>query len=184
MLELSRKIDYRAITIRELIIRGEVAVEEDCSSERERANSFAAVYAAEAEVLCEAMLEAGRRQGSWRQGVHAALMTLLRFAAERPAVANALFREVYVVGGPALAKREEMVGRLTVALGGGYEGVEEAMGAPHPARFVIGAVEGVIAGHLSRGQAERLPGVGPELSRFIVASFQGIEASKELPVDA
>jgi len=183
MLELKRKIDYRAITIRELIIRGEVAVEDDCHSERE--SSFAEVYAVEAEALCAAMLDAGRRQSSWRQGVRAALTMLLHFAAERPAVANALFREVYVVGGPALAKREEIVGRLTAALEAGSEPAEEgAIGIPHPARFVIGAVEGVIAGHLSRGQAERLPSVAPELTRFIIGSFLGIEAAKELPVDA
>jgi hypothetical protein len=184
MLELSRKIDYRAIAIRELIISGEVAVEDDRRL-GERESSFAEVYAAEAEALCAAMLDAGRRQSSWRQGVQAAMTMLLHFAAERPAVANALFREVYVVGGPALAKREEIVERLTAALEVGTEEVDEAaIGIPQPARFVIGAVEGVIAGHLSRGQADRLPGVGPELTRFIIASFHGIEAAKELPVDA
>lgn len=184
MLELSRKIDYRATTLRELVISGEMAAEDDCPlSERE--SSFAEVYSVEAEALCAAMLDAARRQSSWRQGVHAALTMLLHFAAERPAIANALFREVYVVGGPALEKREEIVGRLTAALESGSEAAEEAaIGIPHPARFVIGAVEGVIAGHLSRGQAERLPGVGPELTRFIIASFLGIEAAKELPVDA
>jgi hypothetical protein len=185
MLELSRKIDRHAIAVRELIIRGEAGVEDDPQL-RDRENCFAEVYEAEAEALCVAILDAGRQEESWRDGVHAALMILLRFAAERPAVANALFREVHVVGGPALAKREEVVERLTSALEGGYDGVEdEAIVMPRPARFVVGAVEGVVAGHLSRGQAERLPGIGPELTRFIVGAFLGIEAATgELSADA
>lgn len=177
MLELSRKIDRRAITVRELIIGGDVGVEED-QQLRDRENCFAEFYEAESEALCVAMLDAGREEESWGEGVRAALMVLLEFAAERPIVANALFREVHVVGGPALAKREEVVERLTSALEGGCDRVEdEAITGPRPARFVVGAVEGVIAGHLSRAQAERLPGIGSELTRFIVGAFLGIEAA-------
>ncbi len=183
MLELSRKIDYRAITTRELIISGEVVIEDDLEL-RERESSFAEVYASEAEALCVAMLDAARREGSWSEGVGAALRTLLGFVAERPTVANALFREVYVVGGPALVKREEVVGRLTAALEGDCA-EENKVVAPRPARFIVGAVEGVIAGHLSRGQAERLPRIAPELTRFVVAAFRGLEAAAgELSADA
>jgi hypothetical protein len=184
MLELSRKIDNRAITARELIISGEVGIEEDVEL-RERESCFAEVYAGEAEALCVAMLDAARREGSWGEGVGAALSILLEFAAERPTVANALFREVYVVGGPALAKREEVVGRLTAALEGSCEEPVDEVVAPRPARFIVGAVEGVIAGHLSRGQAQRLPRIGPELTRFVIAAFRGMEAAAgELSTDA
>lgn len=184
MLELSRKIEYRALTVRELIISGEVGIEEEAEL-RERESCFAEVYADEAEALCVAMLDAARREGSWREGVGAAMMILLEFAAERPTVANALFREVYVVGGPALVKREEVVSRLTAALEGNCEGPEDEVIVPRPARFIVGAVEGVIAGHLSRGQAERLPRIAPELTRFVVAAFRGMEAAAgELSTDA
>ena len=185
MLELSRKIDRRAITVRELIIRGEVGVEDD-ERTKDRENCFAEIYEAEVEALCLAMLDAGRQEETWGEGVHAALMTLLEFAAEQPTMANALFREVHIVGGPALAKREEVVERLTSALEGSCGRVEDAaILVPRPARFVVGAVEGVIAGHLSRGQAERLPAIGPELTRFIVGAFLGIEAAAgELSADA
>jgi len=185
VLELSRKIDRRAITVRELIIRGEVGVEGDQQA-RDRENCFAEIYEVEAEALCVAMLDAGRREATWREGVRAALMTVLEFAAEQPAMANALFREVHIVGGPALAKREEVVERVTSALEGGCDQIEDAaIVVPRPARFVVGAVEGVIAGHLSRNEAERLPGIGPELTRFIVGAFLGIEAAAgELSADA
>jgi len=185
MLELSRKIDYRALRVRELIISGEVGIEEDVEL-RERESYFAEVYAGEAEALCAAMLDAAHREDNWSEGVGAALRTLLEFAAERPAVADALFREVYVVGGPALIKREEVVSRLTAALEGSCEGSEDEMiVVPRPARFIVGAVEGVIAGHLSRGQAERLPCICPELTRFVFAALRGIEvAAEELPADA
>lgn len=185
MLELSRKIDSRAITVRELIISGEAGIVDDPEL-RERECCFAEVYDGEAEALCVAVLDAAHREENWSESVGAALRTLLEFAADRPLVANALFREVYVIGGPALVKREEVVSRLTAALEGSCEGLDDEMiTVPRPARFIVGAVEGVIAGHLSRGQAERLPSIGPELTRFVVAALRGIEAATEgLSADA
>jgi hypothetical protein len=184
MLELSRKIDCRAITVRELIISGEVGIEDD-SELRERESCFAEVYADEAEALCVAILDAARREESWGGAVGAGLRTLLEFAAERPMVANALFREVYAVGGPALVKREEVVNRLTAALEGNCDEPDDEVVVPRPARFIVGAVEGVIAGHLSRGDSRRLPRIAPELTRFVVAAFRGLEAAAgELSADA
>jgi len=182
MLELSGEIGYRAVTVARLLDRGEVSVEQYESQFSDLESCFAAAYAAEADALCEAMLAAAKAAGGWREGVRAALLTVLRFAAERPGVANALVREVHVVGGAALLKREEVLERLTVAIERGCDiPGDELAAVPRAPSFVVGAVEGVIAGRLARGETDDLPLVASELMYLIVASFLGAEeAATEL----
>ena len=121
------------------------------------------------------MLEAAGRSEGWRAGIRAALETLLRFVAERPAVAKALLRDVHVVGGSALAKHEEVLERLTAAISRG-EGLPEEQLA-WTASFIVGAVEGVLTARLARDETEDLPSLLPELMYLIVASFEGREAA-------
>jgi len=182
MLELSGEIGYRAVTVEQLLDRGEVSAEQYERRCGDLESCFAAAYEAEAEALCAAMLAAAKEAGEWREGVRAALMTLLRFAAERPAVANALVREVHVVGGAALVKHEELLERLTVAIERGCDvPADELATVPRAPSFVVGAVEGVIAGRLVRGERDDLQAVAAELMYLIVASFLGAEeAASEL----
>lgn len=164
MLELSGEIGYRS-TVAQL---GEV---EDL---------FADAYEAEAEALCTAMLDAAAAAGDWRGGTRAAVKTLLRFAAERPALASALLCEVHVVGGRALAKHEEVLERLTAAIEGGCAlPADRVSTVPRAPSFVVGAVEGVVAGRLSRGETDDLPSLEPELMYLIVASFLGRAAAED-----
>ena len=186
MLELSGEIGYRAVTVEQLLDRGEVTVEQFDHQFGDLESCFAAAYAAEAEALCEVMLAAAKEAGEWRAGVRAALLTVLRFAAKRPAVANALVREVHVVGGAALLKHEEVLERLTVAIERGCAvPADELATVPRAPSFVVGAVEGVISGRLARGETDDLPAVASELMFLIVASFLGAEeAADELDRDS
>ena len=180
MLELSGEIGYRAVTAEKLLSRGEITATELEARFGDLESCFASAYAAEADALCDAILSAAAGASDWRAGIRSAVGTVLRFASERPAVANALMREVHVAGGAALDKHEEVLGRLTDALESGCDlPVSELETVPRAPGFVIGAVEGVIAGHLARGESEALPTVAPELMYLIVASFLGLEAAVE-----
>jgi AcrR family transcriptional regulator len=174
MLELSGEIGYRAVTVERVLSYSGVSLEHFEAEFGDLESCFVAAYEAEADVLCAAMLRAGRRAGEWRAGVRAALETLLRFAAERPLVAKALIRDVHVVGGSALAKHEEVLERLTGAIAAG-ELPEDQL--PWTASFIVGAVEGVVAGRLTREETDDLPALLPELMYLIVASFLGREAA-------
>lgn len=177
MLELSGEIGYRAVTVEQVLSHSGVSREQFEAEFGDLEGCFAAAYEAEADVLCEAMLDAAARAEDWRAGVRAALEVLLRFVAARPAVARALIRDVHVVGGEALAKHEEVLARLTAAIGTGRQLPEEQLA--WTSTFVVGAVEGVVTARLARGETDDLLALAPELMYLIVASFEGLEAAAE-----
>lgn len=175
MLELSGEIGYRSITVEQVLSHSGVSLEQFEAEFGDLESCFVAAYEAEADVLCDAMLKAARRADGWRAGTRAALETLLRFTSERPAVARALIRDVHVVGGQALAKHEEVLARLTAAVGKGGELPDDQR--PWTSTFIVGAVEAVIAGRLARGESDDLQALLPELMYMIVAFFEGREAA-------
>jgi AcrR family transcriptional regulator len=177
MLELSGEVGYRAVTVEQVLSHSGVSFEQFEAEFGDLESCFVAAYEAEADVLCEAMLDAAGRADGWRAGMRAALETLLRFVAERPAVARALIRDVHVVGGDALAKHEEVLACLTAAIGRGGDLPEEQLA--WTSSFIVGAVEGVVASRLARAETADLQALVPELMYLIVASFEGREAAAQ-----
>lgn len=177
MLELSGEIGYRAVTVEQVLSHSGVSLEQFEAEFGNLESCFIAGYEAEADVLCEAMLNAAARADDWRTGTRAALETLLRFVTERPAVARALIRDVHVVGGSALAKHEEVLERLTAAIANRRRLPDEQLA--WTASFIVGAVEGVVTARLARGETEDMLALLPELMYLIVASFEGREAAAE-----
>ena len=177
MLELSGEIGYRAVTVEQVLSHSGVSLEQFEAEFGDLESCFVAAYEAEADVLCQAMLDAAARAGDWRSGTRAALETLLLFVSERPGVARALVRDVHVVGGGALAKHEEVLARLTTAIASGTQLPEEQLG--WTSSFTVGAVEGVVTSRLARGDTDDLTALLPELMYLIVASFEGREAAAE-----
>jgi AcrR family transcriptional regulator len=177
MLELSGEIGYRAVTVEQVLSRSGVSLEQFEAEFGDLESCFVAAYEAEADVLCQGMLDAAARAGDWRSGTRAALEMLLRFVSERPAVARALIRDVHVVGGGALAKHEEVLTRLTAAVARGAGLPEEQLA--WTSSFIVGAVEGVLSSRLARGETKELTALLPELMYLIVASFEGREAAAQ-----
>lgn len=174
ILELSGEVGYRAVTLEQLLARSGVDSAEFHRQFRDLGECFAVAYEKQAEDLCEEMLAAARSAGNWRAGTQAALDVVLEFVGAEPAIGKALVREVHVAGGPALAKHEEILERLAHAVGSGCEPpVSDLETVPRAPSFIVGAVEGVIAGHLDRGEPQDLLKVGDELMYLIVASFLG-----------
>jgi AcrR family transcriptional regulator len=177
VLELSGEIGYRAVTVEQVLSHSGISREQFEVEFGDLESCFVAAYEAEADVLCEAMLDAAGHAARWRDGMRAAVETLLRFVSDRPAVARALLRDVHVVGGAALVKHEEVLARLTAAIGSGGGLPEEQLG--WTPSFIVGAVEGVVASRLARGATDDLQALVPELMYLIVASFEGREAAVE-----
>ncbi len=176
MLELSGEVGFRAVSLDLLLARSGATEAQFDSWFGDLEGCFGSAYTAEAEALCTAMLAAGQRAADWRAGTEAALKEVLRFTAECPAIAKSLVREVRVVGGEALAEHEQILERLATAMGQqcGRQPTDAAV--PRAPSFVVGAVEGVISGHLDRGTANELVEAAPELMDLIAAFFTGGEA--------
>jgi len=179
MLELSGQVGFRAIDLEALLVRSGASAEQFDSWFADLEECFTRAYEFEADALCDAMLGESRGARDWREGTEAALTVLLRFAAARPDVARALVREVHVVGGEALAKHEEVLQRLASAIAGQCDlpGSEAAL--PWAPSFIVGAVEGVVSGHLDRGEEAELLATAPELMDLIETFFVGGERNAE-----
>jgi AcrR family transcriptional regulator len=175
MLELSGELGYRAVSLEQLLSRSETTEAEFSSHFADLEACFAAAYEAEAGDLCEAMLTAAKEKRDWRDATEAGLNTALRFAAARPSIAKALGREVHIVGGTALELHEELLERLARALGEDCKDTPHEAVVPRAPSFIVGAVEGVIAGHLERGEAQGLLEAAPELMDLIATFFIGRE---------
>jgi AcrR family transcriptional regulator len=177
-LSLSGEIGYRQITVRKVLAHGGGDVRQFYSHFRNIDDCFAAAYDAEAEGLCVALVDAAATASGWRGRSRAVLTELFRFAAERPLVARALLCEVQVAGGDAQIKHDEIVGRLTAAIGcPSREGSEAGPpSTPVALAFLVGAVEGLVCSRLVRGEAEELPAAVPDLMHLVVSVFLGRDA--------
>jgi AcrR family transcriptional regulator len=178
ILELSGERGYRAVDLELLLVRAAVTEAEFDRHFRDLADCFASAYRHRADSLRDEMLRAAAREREWRGATRAALDVVLGFVAERPAIGRALVREVHVAGGAALAKHEEVLERLAAALAScGELPADDLARVSRAPGFIVGAVEGVIAGHLDRGEPEDLLRVTPELMYLIAASLLGREAA-------
>lgn len=120
------------------------------------ADCYRQAYAAEAERLCEEMLAAGRRDGSWRAGLEAALRELAEFATEQPMVARGLLLEVHTAGEPSLGIRREVFERLSRAI----DSARRETGSRHSpppltAMFIVHMIDAAVADSLLREAPER-----------------------------
>lgn len=134
----------------------------------DKAECFAAAYADEIELLCQEMLTYVEGEQSTAARVEAALSSLAKLAAAEPTLARALFIEVHVAGASALAKRQEIVDRLSHAIDRTCR--ERRPGhSPPPltAEFVVGIIDQAVASALIRGAPGELEAAVPELGGIL-----------------
>ncbi len=145
------------------------ASKEDC---------FAVAYATWADRLVAELLTAAVAEGDWRRGVRAGLFALLRFAEQRPALTRALLIEAEIVGGPALAKREQAIEAVGAAIDSAREQAAAEKRPPElTGLFVAGGIATYVGEQLATGE----PGAAwdglPELMRFATGPYFGEEAA-------
>ena len=116
----------------------------------------------------------------WRESVQAGIVRLFEFVVERPTIARALFLEVQVAGGAALAKHEEATERLGAALDSVRADIAADEQPPEAtAFFVVGGIEAAICDVLAEGNPNRIWDALPELMHLTVGSYLGNEAAGE-----
>ena len=146
------------------------ASKEDC---------FAAAYATWADRLVAQLLTVAVAAGDWRRGVRAALIALLRFAEERPALARALLIEAEIAGGPALAKREQAIHVLGEAIDSAREQAAAEERPPElTGLFVAGGIATFVGEQLAAGRPGAVREGLPELMRFATGPYFGEEAAE------
>lgn len=146
---------------------------------------FAQAYSAWIDQLGATVLATAVAADGWRESLQAGLVALFRFVAQRPEISRALFVEVQVAGGEALAKHDEAIERLAGLL----DTVRAELAAddqpPDSAGvFVVAGVEACVCDALAAGEADRIWDALPELMHLAVGTYLGKEAADEALAEA
>jgi AcrR family transcriptional regulator len=141
----------------------------------DRADCFLAAYEAAVEPRLIVTLELAAAAPDRAAATDAALTYLFAFVTERPTLARAVLVEVYVAGGAALAKHQEVLERLSRAVAGACRESDPSRHDPPPltARFIVGGLEESIRRRLSERRQELLWEDLPELTATLVGAYRG-----------
>ena len=182
ILALSGELGYQQTTVRGVVERGGESRSQFYRHFGSLRECFALAHGAEADRLYLALVDVADRAPDCRAGLRAALAELFRFAAVRPQIARAIFCEVYVVGGVALSKHEELLERLSDAIDEGLRpggGSPRHVPSPIAASFIVGGIESFLRSRLTLGEVEQLGQSLPELMHLAVGPYLGAKAAQE-----
>jgi AcrR family transcriptional regulator len=141
---------------------------------------FAAAYEAESERICSRLLEFAALQEPRIDRIEGALSYLADFAAAEPATAKAIFIEVHVAGGSALANHRKVVERLSRAIDSACRETESHHSPPPTtAEFIVGMVEQAMATSLAQDDPDELRAAVPEFARIFLDLFQAGRKASE-----
>ena len=138
-----------------------------------REDQLTRIYEAEFERVCERLLQAGKAEGCWRQGVQAAMASLAEGVSERPLLAHSLTVGVHRAGAAVLAKRDEILERLFRAIEGARS-ESDPLHDPPPgitAPFMIGAIESSVAKALEEGRPQAFAVEAPALAELVIGAY-------------
>jgi AcrR family transcriptional regulator len=173
------ELGYRAASVRAILdysgghrrqFYEQFASKEDC---------FEQAHSAWVGRLGVELFEAAVAAPSWAESVQAALVRLFQFVGERPPIARALFVEVQVAGGGALAEHNEALERLAGALDSVRGEIEPDQQPPQATgMFVVGGIEACVCDALTAGDPSRIWEALPELMHMAVGSYLTTEAAE------
>ena len=132
------------------------------------------------ERLWRRLMRACEAADGWAGGLRAALEELAEFVGERSDLAAGLLVESHVAGGPAGAKRAEVVERLTRAVDGARRETSASRHSPPPitAGFIVSAIEESVVSALARGAPEDFAAAVPSLTWLAVYFYFGEEPGR------
>jgi AcrR family transcriptional regulator len=175
VLVLSGELGYQRVSAEAIAARAGHPVGYLYSHYSGREECFAAAYAARAERLAAALLRAGRDAGTSAGCLGDALAELFDFANVEPLVARALLAEVYVAGGAARTRHEQILRRLSDAVAGTRRESRLSRHDPPPvaAAFIVGGIEEVVRRRVGERRPELLWEELPALLAFATTRLQG-----------
>jgi AcrR family transcriptional regulator len=167
-------LGYEKATAQEVADRSGISRDQFQRRFGSKEECFGQAYEEAADRLCEELVEAGRKGGSWRLGFRAALAELLRTVAEQPLLAKALLIEVRAARGRAWAKHQQVLERLIAALDTAREDPDALPATSQmTAGFMVGAIEESIGLEIGAGRAAEVERLLPDLAHLVVLNYFG-----------
>jgi AcrR family transcriptional regulator len=145
----------------------------------DREDCFLAAFEQALELASRRVLPAYNTQHNWCERIRAALVALLSFLDEEPAVGRLLIVESLSGGSRTLERRERVLALIADAIDDGR--AESANGSPPPpltAEGLIGGALAVTGTRLARADHEPLVGLTNQLMSMIVLPYQGAGAAR------
>jgi AcrR family transcriptional regulator/DNA-binding MarR family transcriptional regulator len=148
---------------------------------QDREDCFLATFDEALAQAATTVLPAYREQNRWRERSRAALLALLVFFEEQPALARLCVVEALAAGPRALERRADVVNLLVRVVDEGRSERPARVPEPPPlaAEGAVGAVLSVIHRRLVLGGHEPLTGLLGELMSAIVLPYLGVQAAQK-----
>jgi AcrR family transcriptional regulator len=178
-IEVAGEVGYRRLTVQRILERAGGSRSGFYKRFADKHDCYAGGYEARVEELAGELLEAGREDGGWAAGLERALEHLARFLVVEPLYANGLLAQVHVAGGPALAKRKEVLERLSRAVDSARRETSSRHSPPPiAAGFIVSAIEEGAIGAILRGAPQEFAATVPDLLFLAISIYFGREAGE------
>lgn len=145
------------------------------------AGCYASGYVTTIEDLVADLVAAAKREPSWVLGMRKGLYAVGRFVEAEPLLARGIFLEVYVAGGAAQAKRDEVFERLSRAVDRARrENASRHSPPPIASTFILNMVEAAVARWLQTDEPSPFGDAVPDLLYLAVTFYYGREAADRM----
>jgi AcrR family transcriptional regulator len=178
VLQLSGMLGYEQASVAAIVARSGSNLFRFYDTFAGKEGCYAQAYTHAADDLGARLLSRCEGGPSWIDGMRGALVELAAFVAEDHDLAAGVIREVHVAGGDALAKREQIIGRLTraVDLARLEPGSSRHDPPPVTSSFVVASIESTVIRTLS--EERQLEEILPALLFIAVSSYFGGDAAR------
>ena len=177
-LQVSGELGYSQLTVERILERSGSNRARFYNLFANKEECYAGGYAAAIEKLSGRLLAAGAAGTDWAGGMSGALAELALFIEAEPLLARGVLAEVRVAGGAAMAKRKEVLERLSRAIDIARR-ENESRHSPPPitAVFIINAIEAELVRRLVTGDAAGFGERIPDLLYIAVSFYFGQQAA-------
>jgi hypothetical protein len=129
--------------------------------------------------LRAAIAEARDSEPEWASGVAGAIHTLLRFAAEEPAVSELITGAAFADRGESWRRYSCLVECIAEVLAPGRSEHRDGTSLPGLMEDALaGGIVMLVASRLDQGRGEELPGLAPEAVQFALTPYVGHEEAR------
>lgn len=162
---------YRQVAVKQVYRRCGACRSQFYSHFTGKAECFEAAYAEQAERLFARLHGIGKQPHEG--GLGAALTALGHFVSAEPARAKAMFVEVHVAGGGALAKRREVLERFSSTLDSACRHDSSSqLPPPMTGEFMVCVVDQAVSTALLRGEPDQFAKHVPELAKLVSEAYR------------
>lgn len=181
MLRAATEIGYRQATVQDVIDRAGISRPTFYEHFANKEDCFLVAFEATAARLRKRLEAAAAAGEDWRQQLRLAIEDLLRFVAGEPDAARVLVVEARAASAEALLRRDALLDHFATCIDSLVRDQlpDADSRSAITAAGVVGGVEALLYGRLTKGELSDLEALLPSLMYFVVLPYGGHEAANE-----